>query len=91
MQGIKLIRDRLNKGFGLPAFIILDLIMPLMNGFDFLEVFERDFYRNNSLPNIIVLTSSIHEIDKRKALNYKCVKTYMIKPFNIKEFLSVNI
>ncbi|WP_431733794.1 response regulator [Chondrinema litorale] len=90
MQGIKLLKDRINRGINLPAFIILDLVMPLMNGFDFLEIYERDFFKNN-FSNIIVLTSSIHELDKRKALNYKCVKTYMVKPFSIKDFLCIHI
>ncbi|MBT28026.1 MAG: response regulator [Thalassobius sp.] len=90
MQGIKLLKDRINRGVNLPAFIILDLVMPLMNGFDFLEIYERDFFKNN-FSNIIVLTSSIHELDKRKALNYKCVKTYMVKPFSIRDFLNIHI
>ncbi|MEM1136238.1 MAG: response regulator [Bacteroidota bacterium] len=91
MQAIKLLKEKANKGSDLPLFILLDLLMPLMDGFDFLEIYERDFHKNAAAPNVIVLTSSLHDIDKTKALRYKCVKAYMIKPFNIGEFLGVRI
>ena len=91
MQAIKLLKERKLKGRTAPNFILLDLVMPLMDGFDFLEVYERDIQDGIIEPKVIVLTSSIHEIDKKRALQFKSVKAYMVKPFNIREFQSIRI
>lgn len=91
MQAIKLLKERKLRGQGIPSFILLDLVMPYMDGFDFLEVYERDVQIDSIEPNVIVLTSSIHEIDKKEALKFKSVKAYMVKPFNIREFERIRI
>jgi len=89
MQALKVLKERKLRGLEAPNFILLDLVMPLMDGFDFLEVYERDIQPHLSEPKIIVLTSSIHAIDQKKAAKYQCVKAYMVKPFNLKEFINI--
>ena len=89
-QALKVLNERIAKGFNNPAFILLDLFMPFMNGFDFLEIYERELFKKLKMPNVFILTSSIHEIDKRKAAKYQSVKAYLIKPFNINEFVNIN-
>jgi len=89
-QALKVLKERNSKGYDNPEFILLDLFMPLMGGFDFLEIYERELFNNLKMPNVFILTSSIHEIDKRKAAKYKSVKAYLVKPFDINEFVSIN-
>lgn len=62
----------------LPDLILLDINMPRMNGHDFLEVFSEDNTRE--IPVVIMLTSSNQERDKEKAMAYKCVREYLLKP-----------
>ncbi|MEM1136385.1 MAG: response regulator [Bacteroidota bacterium] len=69
-----------------PSFILLDLQMPLMDGFEFLNIYEREFFHQLPDVKVIILTSSIHIIDKEKAEKYRTVSAYMVKPFSIDEF-----
>lgn len=63
------------------ALIFLDLNMPVMNGWDFLEAMKK----NNIFHRIIILTSSTSKIDKEKAKEYPNVIKYMVKPMNKKK------
>jgi CheY-like chemotaxis protein len=64
LKGEKLYKDR--KKFPFPDLIILDLKMPGMTGFDFLEWLRRD-PRFVSLP-VLVFTKSRDAQDKARAL-----------------------
>ena len=57
--------------------ILLDINMPIMNGFDFLDSFIR---LANKQISVYMLTSSIDDADMVKSLKYPCVKGYFSKP-----------
>lgn len=61
-----------------PDYIFLDLMMPEMNGFQFLEELKN---RNINAP-VVVLSSSTSPDDKERASNYKNVVTFFSKPLN---------
>jgi len=59
-----------------PNYLFLDLNMPEMTGWDFLEKFN---YKKNN-PEIYILSSSVDERDIKKASRYSQVKKYLSKP-----------
>lgn len=75
-----------------PDIILLDLNMPVMDGWEFLE--ERK--RLNLCPNakIYLVTSSGRTEDKMKAAQYDNVKDYVEKPLNCDQlsqtFIKIN-
>ncbi|WP_154858859.1 response regulator [Cyclobacterium xiamenense] len=67
-----------------PHYLFLDLNMPEMTGWDFLEVFQPV----QSEPEIYILSSSIDERDIIKANQYHQVKKYLSKPL-IKQYINL--
>jgi len=59
-----------------PDFILLDLSMPIMNGWEFLEEMER----NKLDVQVHILTSSINPNDFVRAKSFKNVKGFLSKP-----------
>ncbi len=68
-----------------PDLVILDIVMPDMNGFEVCKIL-RDDESNNLMP-IIILTAQDNEDDKLTALELGA-DDYIIKPFNPRELLS---
>ena len=62
-----------------PDVILLDINMPIMDGFEFLEEFERH-HKFSIHTKVFVLTSSDQDEDRKGALKYACVKGYFDKP-----------
>ena len=68
----------LQQGASLPDLVILDLDMPLMDGWEFLDALAK-----LTLPHpikVFVLTSSIQDEDQERALSYKQVAGFFTKP-----------
>jgi len=74
-----------------PDVILLDINMPVMDGFEFLDEFEKQ-NKCREHTKVFILTSSNQEEDKQKALSYSCVKGYFDKPLgeqHIKQIFSI--
>lgn len=73
---------RQHPGFP-PLVILLDINMPLMSGFEFLQAYAELERNGDYDPSIIVmLTSSSFENDRNKALQDPLVKDYIVKPMS---------
>lgn len=72
-------------GPDIPRLIFLDLNMPEMNGFDFLESFKRFPQAVKDKTKVVVVTSSDSQADWERALSYESVTHFMPKPLSNKE------
>lgn len=62
------------------TIILVDIQMPIMNGFEFVEAFEKLPGHIVNNYTIYVISSSINENDLQKVHNYKSVKQFLNKP-----------
>ena len=74
------LRGEVNK-----CIIIVDIQMPLMNGFEFVEAFEQLPYEVQGKYDIYVLSSTINENDLNRVRNYRTVKHLIDKPLTSKK------
>lgn len=64
-----------------PALIFLDINMPLMNGFDFLEAYRQLPLAQQQAIVIVMLTTSVHPQDLQR-LQTLPVAGFLSKPLN---------
>ncbi len=74
----------------LPQVIFLDLNMPVMDGFGFLEEYEKMNDTIKQFCKIIVLSSSISAEDINRASTNQYVVKYLNKPLGEKYLQAVN-
>ena len=75
----------------LPDVIFLDIDMPLMDGFQFLDEFEKLANNTKSKCKIVMLTSSINPQDFNRSKKYDNVKLYLNKPLSHESIQNLNI
>jgi len=76
----------------MPDYILLDINMPIMNGWEFLDEFKRLNIDAAGKCKIFIISSSVFSNDINKARSYPLVKDFISKPLNvdkIKELFTV--
>lgn len=69
--------------------MLIDIQMPTMNGFEFMDVFEQLSDEVKQKYFCYFLTSSSNDIDRLKAQKYPSIKQFLIKPFKSETLVSL--
>ena len=71
-----------DKGHNIPTILLLDINMPEMSGWEFLEVYKNFSDHLHSQFSIYILTSSVSEIDKTTSEQSPFVSGFLSKPLD---------
>lgn len=80
LSALKELKRRRDLAVPLPQLIFLDINMPVMDGWDFLQELNRDPAFQQL--TVIMLTSSVDPADLARAKSNNLVKGYVAKPIN---------
>lgn len=80
MEGLQYLDELQRSAKYFPEVILIDVNMPAMNGFEFLEHFNHYPRRLNGKCCVFVLSSSPDPKDIHKAKRMRFVKDYFVKP-----------
>ena len=80
-QAIDYVNEIIAQNNPLPRLVLIDINMPVMNGWEFIEAYE-------ALPiqekvDMYILSSSVYENDIEKTKSYKAVKGFISKPLSM--------
>lgn len=81
------LNDWKTKTGNFPDIILLDINMPIWDGWDFLDEFTKNCSSWDGL--IFIITSSIDKVDESKASEYSLVKGYLRKPVSFEKIIEI--
>ena len=80
-EALDYIKPRLLKNEPMADIILLDINMPIMDGWEFLDNLQT--IPQSEVLNINMITSSIDPLDMQKAESYSLIKNFLTKPISV--------
>lgn len=71
-----------------PEFIFVDLNMPMLDGFQFLDLLQKSDYPEKHVK-VFILTASLNPVDQEKAKEYNQVIGFLQKPLSRETLLKI--
>ena len=89
-EAIEGIKSKINNGEPPPDLILLDINMPVLDGWQFLEEFKA--LKNRLARDIVIyiISSSDNSVDRSRADYFKDeVKNYYLKPMSVEDIKAI--
>ncbi len=84
----EVILNNLDKN-SIPEIIFLDLNMPVMDGWEFLDNFIKIKNKLEKTITLYIVSSSINPVDVERAKSINSVKDYLVKPVTMEDLESI--
>ena len=85
MEGLQNVSQEL-----IPSFLFLDINMPILDGFQFLDEFSTASSFLKKEMKIVILSSSDNFMDREKAKQYEKVVKFLPKPLTEEDLVGLN-
>tara|TARA_B100000378_G_C17831416_1_gene338177 strand:- start:134 stop:532 length:399 start_codon:yes stop_codon:yes gene_type:complete len=86
-DALKEIKNLISNNENLPDVILLDINMPIMDGWQFLDEFTS--IKTEKEITIYMVSSSINPTDVERAKSYKRVSNYIVKPISDEDLCEI--
>ncbi len=73
----------------LPKVIFLDLNMPMMTGWEFLDEYIKIDHKDTHRTWVYIMSSSVNPKDLMRINNYSIVKNYILKPVTAEDLENI--
>lgn len=80
-QALDYLNETIAQNKALPRLVLIDINMPVMNGWEFIEAY--DSLGIEQKVDMYILSSSVYENDIEKTKSYKAVKGFISKPLSM--------
>ncbi|WP_339924572.1 response regulator [uncultured Cyclobacterium sp.] len=84
LEALEYLRSKQGESSTQPNVIFLDINMPIMNGWEFLEEYEKLKHDNREDIIFIMLTTSLNPDDVNRAKSFTSISGYRNKPLTAK-------
>ena len=79
VDGLNFINETIKNNQTLPDYIFLDIRMPEMSGLELLDELMKNPIKSFEKVKIFVVTSSLDDRDKQRAISFPIVSGFLIK------------
>lgn len=79
-EALRYLQTASHPAVPVPDLILLDINMPVMNGWDFLEAYQPMVANLDRKPVVVMLSSSVYYEDIDRARQFPEISEYMAKP-----------
>lgn len=86
IKALELLKSFNESNIEFPDLIVLDLKMPSMDGFEFLDDFLSFPINKTENCTVVMLTSSNNQKDIERSKQYPIIKKYLKKPITLLSF-----
>lgn len=86
-EALGFLKAHADTPINLPSVILLDINMPVMDGWQFLDEFAK--FDLQKRVTIYIVSSSIDDADRAKAASYKEVANFYVKPISKDDLIAI--